>query len=148
MQCRRWCLLRSVHCTYPHLTIIAFPFLQPSNSHDSKCKDALFSVWLSNVWDLPDISVVYHQVLHRNLQNITQEVTCLLPFMPLKKLTELLDGETVLRNIRSYGDVLWSPQQVCVSRNLYLHLKWHSSENRWSTVLQRRSASSFSFHSH
>ena len=66
-----------------------------------------------------DISVVCQQVLHRNLQNITRELTCLLPFVPLKTLTKLFSGETILRNIRAYGDILWSPQQV---RILYLYL--------------------------
>lgn len=66
-----------------------------------------------------DIPVVCQQVLHRNLQNITQEVACVLPFVPLKTLTELLNGETILRNIRWYGDIVWSPQQV---RILYFYL--------------------------
>lgn len=76
---------------------------------------------LSDSCVLPDISVVHLQVLHRNLQNVTQELNCLLPFVPLKKLTELLNGETILRNIRTYGDILWSPQQVHLFYlNLYI----------------------------
>lgn len=63
-------------------------------------------------WLGADIPVVCQQVLLRNLQNITQEATCLLPFVPLKTLMELLHGETILRNLRWYGDIPWSPQQV------------------------------------
>ncbi|KAL7406680.1 hypothetical protein ABVT39_024498 [Epinephelus coioides] len=50
------------------------------------------------------------EALH--LQNITQQVNCLLPFIPLRKLTETLDGETILRNISLYRDICWSPQQA------------------------------------
>lgn len=68
-----------------------------------------------------DVSVVRQQLLHRNLRNITQEVKCLLPFVPLKTLTEILDGETMLGKIRLTGNILWSPQQVCVP---YLRAVW------------------------
>lgn len=52
------------------------------------------------------------QAQHRDLQNITQQVNCLSPFVPLRKLTETLNGETILRDISLYRDVRWSPQQV------------------------------------
>ncbi|KAM9366292.1 stereocilin [Symphorus nematophorus] len=50
--------------------------------------------------------------LHRDVQNITQLVNCLLPFVPLRKLTETLNGEAILRDISLYRDILWSPQQA------------------------------------
>lgn len=56
--------------------------------------------------------VVCQQALHRDLQNITQQVNCLLPFVPLRKLTEILNGETILRDVSLYRDIHWSPQQV------------------------------------
>lgn len=109
---------------HPHFITIGLLFvLQSYNFDDSKCKNSLREFTRSSdVSDLPDVSVVRQQVLRRNLQNLTMEVNCLLPFVPLKKLTELLDGETILRNIRLFRNILWSPQQVCVLySNLYLH---------------------------
>ncbi|XP_041634601.1 stereocilin-like [Cheilinus undulatus] len=47
-----------------------------------------------------------------NFENITQQVNCLSPFVPLKKLTETIKGETILRDISLYRDMLWSPQQA------------------------------------
>ncbi|XP_078113836.1 LOW QUALITY PROTEIN: stereocilin [Sander vitreus] len=52
------------------------------------------------------------EALHRDLQNITQQVNCLLPFVPLRKLTEILNGETILRDVSLYRDIRWSPQQA------------------------------------
>ncbi|KAM7406187.1 hypothetical protein PAMP_000580 [Pampus punctatissimus] len=52
------------------------------------------------------------EALQRDLQNITQQVNCLLPFVPLRKLTEVLNGENILRDIRLYRDINWSPQQA------------------------------------
>ncbi|KAK5935218.1 hypothetical protein CgunFtcFv8_020600 [Champsocephalus gunnari] len=52
------------------------------------------------------------EALHRDSQNITQQVNCLLPWLPLRKLTETLNGETVLRDVGLYRDVRWSPQQA------------------------------------
>ncbi|XP_068173270.1 stereocilin [Antennarius striatus] len=52
------------------------------------------------------------EALHRDLQNITLRARCLLPFVSLRKLTETLNGDTILRNIRLYKDILWSPQQT------------------------------------
>ncbi|KAK5873907.1 hypothetical protein PBY51_018907 [Eleginops maclovinus] len=52
------------------------------------------------------------EALRRDLQNITQQVNCLLPLVPLRKLTETLNGETVLRDVSLYRDVRWSPQQA------------------------------------
>lgn len=102
-----------------HFVIIFLSFwLKSKNADDSKCKQFFM---LSDLCVLPDISVVHLQVLHRNLQNVTQELNCLLPFMPLKKLTELLNGEAILRKIRTYADILWSPQQVHLFYlNLYI----------------------------
>lgn len=56
--------------------------------------------------------LVCAQALHRDLQNITQQVNCLLPFVPLKKLMETLKGEAILRGLSISRDTLWSPQQV------------------------------------
>lgn len=52
------------------------------------------------------------QALHSDEQNITQLPNCLLPFVPLRKLTENLNGEEILRHISRYKEVAWSPQQV------------------------------------
>ncbi|XP_059202385.1 stereocilin [Centropristis striata] len=52
------------------------------------------------------------EALRGELQNITQQVNCLLPFVPLRKLTETLNGETILRDVSLYRDVRWSPQQA------------------------------------
>ncbi|XP_029001195.2 stereocilin [Betta splendens] len=46
------------------------------------------------------------------LQNITQRGTCLLPFVPLRELMEVADGEAILRRIGLYRDAQWSPQQA------------------------------------
>nr|XP_020462051.1 stereocilin-like [Monopterus albus] len=52
------------------------------------------------------------EVLHRDLQNIAQQTSCLLPFVPLRKLLDATSGETILRDISLYRDVHWSPQQA------------------------------------
>ncbi|KAG7230527.1 hypothetical protein INR49_012240 [Caranx melampygus] len=53
------------------------------------------------------------QALQRDVQNITQQVDCLLPFIPLRKLIEA-NRETIMRDISTNRDVLWSPQQAQV----------------------------------
>lgn len=132
MQCRRWSLLYFVHHTnflgvcfyfpiHPHWVIICLFFWLTLLKFWWSSMQKL-SLWADEMLTflLPaDIPVVCKQVLHRNLQNITQEVACVLPFVPLKTLTELLNGETILRNVRWYGDIVWSPQQV---RILYFYL--------------------------
>ncbi|XP_008292183.1 stereocilin-like [Stegastes partitus] len=52
------------------------------------------------------------EALQREMRNITQQVNCLLPFVPLRKLIQAVDGETVLRSISMYGGISWSPQQA------------------------------------
>ncbi|XP_036951641.1 stereocilin [Acanthopagrus latus] len=52
------------------------------------------------------------EALHRDSQNSTQQVNCLLPFVPLRELTETLNGEAIVRDISLYRDVLWSSQQA------------------------------------
>lgn len=102
-------------------------------------------------WLDVDIPVVSQQVLHRNLQNITQELTCLLPFVPLKTLTDLLSGETILSNLRWYRDTLWSPQQVCILYvNLCLPVVWSGVHLKTDGALLcgEETDNSFSFHSH
>ncbi|CAJ1049138.1 stereocilin [Xyrichtys novacula] len=54
------------------------------------------------------------EALQRDEQNITQQVNCLSPFVPLRKLSETVTGETILRDISLYRDILWSPQQAQV----------------------------------
>lgn len=63
-------------------------------------------------FDVVVVVVVCEQALHGDTQNVTQQVNCLLPFVPLRKLTETLNGEAILRDISLYKDILWSPQQV------------------------------------
>ncbi|XP_032377271.1 stereocilin [Etheostoma spectabile] len=52
------------------------------------------------------------EALHRDLQSITQQVNCLLPFVPLRKLIETLNEETILNDVSLYRDIRWSPQQA------------------------------------
>ncbi|XP_070688298.1 stereocilin [Pempheris klunzingeri] len=49
---------------------------------------------------------------HRDVQNITQQVNCLSPLVPLRKLTETINGDTILANISVYRDIHWTPQQA------------------------------------
>ncbi|KAM8894922.1 stereocilin isoform 3-T3 [Spinachia spinachia] len=62
----------------------------------------------------PAHRAMIYNAMHETLQNITQWDHCLLPFIPLRKLTEILDGKTVLRNVRLYRDIRWSTQQAQV----------------------------------
>ncbi|XP_040896046.1 stereocilin-like [Toxotes jaculatrix] len=60
-------------------------------------------------------AILYNAVqeaLYRDMQNITQQANCLLPFVPLRKLIEATIGETMPRDISLYRDVHWSPQQA------------------------------------
>lgn len=59
------------------------------------------------------------QVLTRDLQNLTHPGHCVLPFVPLKKLTDTVDGGTILGHIDFYRDTRWSPQQVHIKGNLF-----------------------------
>ncbi|XP_074522914.1 stereocilin isoform X2 [Halichoeres trimaculatus] len=52
------------------------------------------------------------EALQRDMQNNTPPVNCLSPFVPLRKLTESVTGETILKDISLYRDILWSPQQA------------------------------------
>lgn len=157
MQCRRWCLLYFVH----HINVFWVCFYLPIHPH---CIVICLSFWLTifkfwrwSMQKLPlswldvDIPVVCQQVLHRNLQNITQELTCLLPFVPLKTLTDLLSGETILSNLRWYGDTLWSPQQVCILYvNLCLPVVWSGVHLKTDGALLcgEETDNSFGFHFH
>ncbi|TNM91167.1 hypothetical protein fugu_003456 [Takifugu bimaculatus] len=99
-------------------------------------EDALCQCWRTLITDLKPSQRSWlfdatQEVLHRNLQNITQEVKCLLPFVPLKTLTEILDGETMLGKIRLIGNILWSPQQAQL-----LFRMIHKSENITSRTVR------------
>ncbi|XP_029987138.1 stereocilin isoform X2 [Sphaeramia orbicularis] len=48
----------------------------------------------------------------QQLHNITQQVNCLLPFVPLRKLTQALNRSTLLKEISLYKELDWSPQQA------------------------------------
>lgn len=87
----------------------------------------LMSFW----FNLSVFSIVCHQALHRDLQNITQQVNCLLSFVPLRKLTEALNGENILRDISLYRDINWSPQQVHVLRQLTFFWELFSTALIW-----------------
>nr|XP_054588123.1 stereocilin [Nothobranchius furzeri] len=52
------------------------------------------------------------EALHRDSRNITQQVNCLFPFVPLRKLMQTMSGETTWRGIGTYRDAQWSPQQA------------------------------------
>ncbi|XP_067342851.1 stereocilin [Channa argus] len=52
------------------------------------------------------------EAFHRDLQNVTQQLNCLLPFVPLRMLIEATSGETILRDISLYRDAHWSAQQA------------------------------------
>ncbi|XP_056135330.1 stereocilin [Lampris incognitus] len=52
------------------------------------------------------------KALDQGLKNITLKVDCFLPLIPLKKLTEAVNGDTILRDISIYRDLRWSPQQA------------------------------------
>ncbi|XP_018523372.1 stereocilin [Lates calcarifer] len=54
------------------------------------------------------------EALHRDLQNITQQVNCFLPFVSLKRLIDTMNGEAILRDISLYRHIHWSPQQAQV----------------------------------
>ncbi|CDQ61932.1 unnamed protein product [Oncorhynchus mykiss] len=69
---------------------------------------------------LADLKPAHRAMLHRALQealasnsrNFTVQLQCLLPFVPLRELIEVLDRETFLRDMSLYRDLPWSPQQA------------------------------------
>ncbi|XP_024275150.2 stereocilin-like [Oncorhynchus tshawytscha] len=69
---------------------------------------------------LADLKPAHRAMLHRALQealasnsrNFTVQLQCLLPFVPLRELIEVLDKETFLRDMSLYRDLPWSPQQA------------------------------------
>ncbi|KAM6943343.1 stereocilin [Xenentodon cancila] len=52
------------------------------------------------------------EALQRRSGNGTQQASCLLPFVPLRKLIPAMNGETIWSGISTYRNILWSPQQA------------------------------------
>ncbi|XP_029947286.1 stereocilin [Salarias fasciatus] len=52
------------------------------------------------------------EALQSDVMNISKQVNCLLPFVPLRKLIQAANGKTILRDIDVYGRIHWSPQQA------------------------------------
>ena len=48
--------------------------------------------------------------------NTSLGAPCLGPFIPLRRLMEVVEGEAVLEDLRPYRDVPWIPQQVGAER--------------------------------
>ncbi|KAM9765262.1 stereocilin [Menidia menidia] len=93
-------------------------------------KTAYCSCWRTTLTELKPghRAMLYNamqEVLFIDLRNITQQVNCLLPFIPLRKMIQALNGEAIWRGIGTYRNLQWSPQQaqflfneVSVLRNL------------------------------
>ncbi|XP_023809268.1 stereocilin [Oryzias latipes] len=64
------------------------------------------------------------EALHRHWSNITQQVHCLLPFTPLRKLIQTMSGESIWKSINAYRDTPWSLQQA-----QFLFRKIHEFKN-------------------
>ncbi|KAF6722704.1 Stereocilin [Oryzias melastigma] len=64
------------------------------------------------------------EALHRDWNNITQQVPCLLPFTPLRKLMQTTSGESIWKSINAYRDTPWSLQQF-----QFLFRKVHEFKN-------------------
>ncbi|KAM9408591.1 stereocilin [Pholidichthys leucotaenia] len=45
-------------------------------------------------------------------RNVTQQVNCLLPFVPLRTLMQTMSVKTILKDISLYRDIHWVPQQA------------------------------------
>ncbi|TRY92454.1 hypothetical protein DNTS_028161, partial [Danionella cerebrum] len=67
------------------------------------------------------VQFAFQKALEDKSANITQQLQCLLPFMPLKKLMSDLDGETVLQHISLYKHLPWSHQQT---QMLFKRIQW------------------------
>ncbi|XP_015224475.1 PREDICTED: LOW QUALITY PROTEIN: stereocilin-like, partial [Cyprinodon variegatus] len=52
------------------------------------------------------------EALHKDSRNFTQQANCLLPFVPLRKLIQAMNGGTIWRGISAYRDIQWSSQQT------------------------------------
>ncbi|XP_077569515.1 stereocilin [Stigmatopora nigra] len=79
-------------------------------------------------------AMLYHamqEALHKDSLNVTQDVNCLLPLIPLRKLSEALQGVGLPGDMRLYGDINWLPQQAQVV------FKWmHNSKNLTSKMMR------------
>lgn len=89
----------------------------------------------------------YQQALKREEQNITQLPNCLLPLVPLRKLTEALNGEELLRGISRYREVVWSPQQVSISTKSSFLAAVCRCTDGFTALWLRSKVTSFTFHS-
>ncbi|XP_061102858.1 stereocilin [Conger conger] len=69
---------------------------------------------------LADLQPAHRAMLYATLQqaldqttlNTSQQLRCVLPFIPLRKLASEIDGATVLRQLPLYKHLPWSPQQA------------------------------------
>ncbi|XP_061749537.1 stereocilin [Nerophis ophidion] len=79
-------------------------------------------------------AMLYHamqEALYRHSLNITQHVNCLLPLIPLRKLSEAVQRQQLPKDISLYKDIDWSSQQA------QLLFKWmHHFKNITSSLLR------------
>nr|XP_057945778.1 stereocilin isoform X2 [Doryrhamphus excisus] len=72
------------------------------------------------------------EALQRHSPNITQHVNCLLPLIPLRKLSEALQRQQLPKDSSLYRDINWSPQQA------QLLFRWmHDSKNITKKMLRQ-----------
>ncbi|KAF7659084.1 hypothetical protein LDENG_00003550, partial [Lucifuga dentata] len=83
----------------------------PDISESAHCQ-----CWRSFLTELkPGQSAIIFYAMQEALQNVTQQGHwghCLFPFLPLRNLTEAINGETILRELDLYRNIHWSPQQA------------------------------------
>ncbi|KAL1007308.1 hypothetical protein UPYG_G00084780 [Umbra pygmaea] len=96
----------------------------PQNSGTPHCW-----CWRDLLADLkPALKAMLHrelrEVLNGDSRNITEQLQCLVPFVPLRELIEAVDGGAILSDISLYRDLPWSPQQAQI-----IFKKIHQSKN-------------------
>ncbi|KAM9826765.1 stereocilin [Syngnathus typhle] len=123
------CRLKPLHSGLSPAVLSSLHWSEISESAQCQC-------WRSMLTDLKpgQKAMLYnamHEALLRYLPNITQHVNCLLPLIPLRKLTEALKREGIPRDISLFRHIIWSPQQA------QLLFKWmHDSTNITSKMLR------------